>query len=131
MTRTFIATLVGLTIAVAVHFVPAVEPITTAEAEPMTSFDQRWEEMMEDIRTVNPPDKVPVRPVRTIQIIPIVPKPEPPAQPVAAPVEALPVTKPVTRSIRKSRASARGNVCARHGQRKLVTNGGRSWKCIR
>ena len=49
-------------------------------------------------------------------------------QTVAATVSA---GRPHIRNVRKIRIADRADVCARHGMRKVITRGGRSWRCRR
>lgn len=86
---------------------------------------------------VEPVPPPPVVQVRTIPIVPdIVPPPQslpsvsPPAQKVAAAAEEEEAPDPVrARHHRVRGVQKRGDVCTRHGMRKVTTRGGRSWRC--
>jgi len=73
-----------------------------------------------------------VVPVRTIPIAPApvpepqsLPSPSPPTQTAAAVEEA----DPPPRRSRVREHKPRGDICQRHGKKKVMTRGGRSWRC--
>jgi len=61
------------------------------------------------------------KPVVTERVVPDAPERAPP---VAAVEED---EQPAVRRVRRARAES--NICTRHGKRKVMTRGGRSWRC--
>jgi hypothetical protein len=102
---------------------------------PETRFDVAWADGFQTAVKAKT-DREPLRnePVteRTVRTIPIV---VPPPPEVVAAVE-LPDTPPSATPEATSRrpkyhriARSRGDVCTRHGMRKVTTRGGKSWRC--
>jgi hypothetical protein len=60
-----------------------------------------------------------------VRTIPIVPQPAP--APVVEKVAAVAEPEPSSHVNRRERT--RGDICTRHGLRKVTTRGGRSWRC--
>ena len=88
------------------------------------------------VASVNRSDKLYVEPappsVVTVRTIPIV-LPEPVPQPLSPPP---PVTVAADEEVSPDRVrprfrgvQKRGDICTRHGKRKVTTRGGRSWRC--
>jgi hypothetical protein len=86
-----------------------------------------------------PPVKAEPLPVRPVRVVSFVRPPEPMIQtvvdePLAEPEPVpLPPSKPPY-AVRRSENVVRhseDNICTRHNLRKVVTNGGRSWRCRR
>jgi hypothetical protein len=107
-------------------------------APPESRFDVAWADGFQTAVKAKT-DREPLRnePVteRTVRTIPIV-VPPPPPPPEAARVVELPDTPPSAPPEATSRRPkyhriqrSRGDVCARVGWRKVVTRGGKSWRC--
>jgi hypothetical protein len=107
--------------------------------KPLPVFDENFREAVVALASVTPkaedkPPPVPREPivVRTIPIIAAAPAQAPPS-PVAINANIPPDDEATTRKGRlkylaKDRTNKR-DICARHGMRKVVTRGGRSWRC--
>lgn len=93
-------------------------------------------------RTVKPPPEP--NPIldtgpKQIRIIPIVPTPAPTPTPLPSPSLATPsasasvavAAPPVRQPEIQMRVERESNVCTRHGMHKVITHGGRSWRCRR
>ena len=86
------------------------------------------------VTTVQRSDKLKVEPVSpsvvTVRTIPIaLPEPEPQSSPPPSPpTRAVAAAEEETRPAR-TRVQKRGDICTRHGMRKIVTRGGRAWRC--
>ena len=65
--------------------------------------------------------------VRTIPIVQAAPEPQP-LPPQAAPPALVETVAAEERPPRKRSVNG-GDICRRHGLRKVLTNGGRSWRC--
>ena len=98
------------------------EPVTsTPKTDRLAPFDERW-------------DRLPT--VAEIRTIPLE-KPSPPPLPLVQPEDQVPEGEPEPKHRRRhadereKREERPKNVCERHHLRKVVTNGGRSWRCRR
>jgi hypothetical protein len=98
------------------------EPVSsTPKSDRLALFDKRW-------------DRLPT--VAEIRTIPLK-RPEPPSLPMVRPEGQDPVGEPEVKNHRRHveererREERPKNVCERHHLRKVVTNGGRSWRCRR
>jgi hypothetical protein len=95
------------------------EPVhTTPKSDRLALFDKRWDQMPT------------VAEIRTIPLT----RPEPPPLPVVRPEgkDPEPEAEPEPKHRRKvEREPRHQDVCERHGLHKVITRGGRSWRCRR
>jgi len=124
-------------ILVALFAVAALSPFVFAmrREQPPATFNDQWPTMKgtgeaKVIRTIpitapKPPPVIEPEPAR------VIPVERPPPERVAPPPQAEPKRQTREERRRETRAARRerrgGDVCARHGLRKVVT--GRSWRC--
>jgi type IV secretory pathway VirB10-like protein len=117
----------------------------------MTAVPHKFEERWQANKTTG---TAAIKAVPTIRIIPLTPAPPPEPELTSRqpppPVREIPRTEPelpphrpqfapVKQERRENRQERRerrdqkrgGNICERHGLRKVVTNNGRSWRCKR
>jgi hypothetical protein len=134
-TITLIGVVVPGIISLAGHSLPAVTPTeqhparvvmppeppvrATPKADRLSLFDDRW-------------DKMPT--VAEIRVIPLDarPAPPPPPLPVVRAERPSPEHEPdlePKRRHRHEREHRHGDICERHGLHKVITRGGRSWRC--
>ena len=114
----------------------------TATPPPRHALKQRLDDAAADTKAVRKVDMAkpqmaaslePVR-VKTERILPA-PPPAPPSPPVEVVPEEMPtpVPQPPTRKRYAAAvvAPVERNICTRHNLRKVVTRGGKSWRCMR
>jgi hypothetical protein len=105
------------------------------------TLSDRLNEVDADLPAAKKEDRLPE--VRAIRTIPIT-QPEPPAAVIGAaaterlrsvvltpPPEAEDDPPPRHRKAKATRRASSGDVCSRHGMRKVTIRGGKSWRCRR
>lgn len=101
------------------------EPVPAVSAPVAAKFEARWEDVSDEPPLLKKQDRLVVReqePVPKHPDIVVVPPVKMPVV-VALPNEDKPVSR---RRVHRER-----NVCTKHNMRKVMTRGGRSWRCRR
>jgi hypothetical protein len=107
-------------------------------AIPSERFDAAWADAFQTAVVAKKQDKVrqiemvattDPKPVLTERVMPDVPAAVPPV--VVQEDEEQPAVKRRHHRIRTASADTGSNVCTRHNMRKVVTRGGKSWRCKR
>jgi hypothetical protein len=113
------AAMMSLLMVLAIQRLPGEERIEVPKVEPLPLAQKT-----DPIFSVAPPKVAPVRIIDTSKLVTerVVPD---------APVAEPPVAKEGPQPAAKRVAETESNVCTRHKLRKVITNGGRSWRCRR
>lgn len=129
--------MLALLMVFAIQRVPSAERIVVEKPTPEAQFDSAWADNFQTA-VAQKQDRGPVRkieldrvatneptPVVTERISPDVPAKVPPVV-----LTSDEEDRPAARH-RRRYAESESNVCTRHHMRKVVTHGGRSWRCRR